>query len=190
MAHKRKRPLSLSDAIGRAVTRKARPVPTGTAAENTRTLDEALGRRGTAERLGVSERTLRRWRAGGTPSKAHAERLAEEARTAREVRRQAIAPRREARLRNRGAHVRMTGMIGGTPGGNRRNWRQRTIGDRTDIHLSGEQMGAILDAWEAGDDEGAMEALRDALAEEYDGFASIKFEDLTQLDFLRDDPTE
>lgn len=125
---------------------------------------------------------MRRYRAGGTPSKANAEKIQREA---------AISPRREARLRNKGAYVRMTGNIGAdTPGKKRRGagLRHRTIGDTSAIHLDGDQMAEILDRYHAGDEAGAVEALREALGEEY--YGGISFEDLTRLEFLRDDPTE
>jgi hypothetical protein len=182
MARERKRPMAPEQAIARAATRRARPAP-GSAAEHVQALEQRHGREGARERLGVSERTMRGYRAGGTPSKANAERLARSAR---------INPRREARLRNRGAYVRMSGaMGGGTPGARRKNTRHRTIGAEgySSIHLSGEQMAEILDLWEAGSDEEALEALREAIADEY-GWSTFTFEGLTQLEFLRDDPNE
>jgi hypothetical protein len=124
---------------------------------------------------------MRRYRAGGQPSKTNAEKLA---------RASQINPRREARLRNRGAYVRMSGKIGGgTPGARRKNTRHRTIGAEgfESVHILGDEMSEILDRWEAGDDEGALEALREAIADDL-GFPSFDFEDLTRLEFLRDDP--
>jgi hypothetical protein len=124
---------------------------------------------------------MRRWRAGGTPSSAHRERLQREA---------SLSPRRETRLRNQGAYMRMTGMIGADSPGKRRRpgegMRHRTIGDNTAIHLDGGQMGEILDLYHQGDEDGALEALREALGDAY--YGSITFENLTQLDFLRDPP--
>jgi transcriptional regulator with XRE-family HTH domain len=185
MARRLKRPISPQSAVSRAVTRKARPFGTGGAGDQTRRLEAAYGRQGTAERLGVSERTLRRWRAGGRPSRAHAERLAEETRTSAEVRRQALSPRREARQRSRGAYVRMSGQIGA--GSDPKYRRRRVIGATSPVHLSGDQMAGILDAYAEGDDESAAELLRQALDEEYAPGAS--FGDLESLEFLRDDPT-
>jgi len=192
MARNRKTPMSPEQAIARGLTRKARSAPTGTRG-NLSALEGAVGRRGLGERLGVSERTLRRWRAGGTPSKRHAEALAREASQAREVRRAKISPRREARLRNKGAFVRMAGKVGGgTPGARRKNTRQRTVGAAgfESVHLSGEQMADILDRWESGDDAGALDVLRDAVRETPWGssFGNFEFDDLTMLEFLRDDP--
>lgn len=183
----RKRPVPRQSAVSRALTRKARPFGTGTSADQTARLTRALGRQETARRLGVSDRTLRRYLAGGTPSKRNAARLAEAVRTSPEVRRQAVAPLREARLRNRGAYVRIAGMIGGSPGGKRKNWRHMTIGEQTPIHLSGGQMSEILDAFEAGNDDEALDLLREHVGEAY-GFGGIRFEDLTLLEFLRDNP--
>jgi hypothetical protein len=181
MARERKTPMQPESAVERAVTRRARPAP-GSAADQVRAVETRLGRERARERLGVSERTMRRYRAGGTPSKANAEKIQREA---------SISPRREARLRNKGAYVRMTGKIGAdTPGKKRRGagQRHRTIGDTSAIHLSGEQMAEILDRWHQGDEEGAVEALREALGEEY--YGGITFDDLTRLEFLRDNPAE
>jgi hypothetical protein len=180
MARERKRPMRPEQAIRRATTRRARPAG-GTSAEQVRALERRLGRERARQKLGVSERTMRRYRAGGTPSKANAEKIQRAA---------SISPLREARLRNRGAYVRMTAKIGGgTSGAKRKNARQRTIGDEgmASIHLSGDEMAEILDAFEAGDDEGALEALREAMADDY-GFPHFDFEDVTRLEFLRDDP--
>lgn len=186
MARRLRKPIAPQSAVSRAVTRKARPFGTGKAADQARRLEAAHGRRGAAERLGVSERTLRRWKAGGRPSRAHAARLSEETRTSPEVRRQALGTGRESRMRNRGAYVRMAGQIGA--GGDVRYRRRRMIGGAgTPIHLSGEAMAGILDAYAAGDDEAAAEALREAMDDEYaEGFT---FGDLESLEFLRDDPT-
>jgi transcriptional regulator with XRE-family HTH domain len=185
MARRLRRPISPQQALGRAVTRKARPYGTGGTADQVRRLEGTLGRQETARRLGVSDRTLRRYRAGGTPSRANAARLAEETRTAPEVRRAAVNPRRESRLRNRGAYVRMTGDIGVTR--DPRYKRRRTIGESSPIHLDGPVMAEILDAYELGDDNAALELLREALDDEYVG--GITFDDLNSLEFLRDDPT-
>lgn len=184
MARKRKTPMTPARAIDRALSRQARPASTD---KNMRAMEDRYGRAGAARRAGVSERTWRRWRAGGTPSRANAAKLGDEARAAR------VNPRREARLRNKGAYLRMTATVGGgTPGARRKNARQRSIGEAgfESIHLSGDQMGEILDRWEAGDDAGAAEALRDAIRETPWGssFGNFEFDDITSLEFLRDDP--
>jgi hypothetical protein len=170
-------------AIGQAATRRAHPAP-GTTAEQVRQLEGRYGREGARQRLGVSERTMRRYRAGSQPSRQNAERIRREA---------GISPRREARLRNRGAFVRLSGNVGGgSPGAKRKNTRHRTIGDEgfESIHLSGDQMGEILDAFKAGDDEGALEALQEAIRDTPWGseFGNFEVEALTRLEFLRDDP--
>jgi len=178
MARELRRPMSRERALGRAVSGRARPVP-GAAADQLRRLEEARGRDEARRRLGVSERTLRRWRAGAQPSRANAERLSREAQ---------INPRREARFRNRGAYVRISGTIGGSPGGRRKNWRHQTIGEGWEpIHLGGDQMGELLDLYYAGEDDAAMEALREAVGDAY-GFERIQWDDLTRLEFLRDNP--
>lgn len=191
MARERKRPINPADALGRGLARKARAAPEpGSSEAKARALDAELGSAEAARRVGVSERTWRRWKAGGKPAGRNAAALDTEAQAS--ARRASISSRRETRLRNRGAYVRMAGKIGGdTPGARRRNTRHRTIGGEgyASIHLGGDDMGAILDAWEAGDDEAALELLRDAVADEY-GFSNLTFDDLTMLEFLRDDPNE
>jgi len=87
----------------------------------------------------------------------------------------------------------MAGKVGGgTPGARRKNTRQRTVGAEgfESVHLSGEQMADILDRWESGDDTGALDALRDAMRETPWGssFGNFEFDDLTMIEFLRDDP--
>jgi hypothetical protein len=181
-----RRGISPGAAVERALTGRARPFGSGGPAENLRRLEAAVGRQEAARRLGVSERTLRRYRAGGTPTRANAARLAEVTRTSPEVRRAAISDARRNRLRNRGSYVRMTADIGVT--GDPKYKRRRTIGTSSPVHLSGEQMAAIQDAFDAGDTDGAVDALRDALGEEY--AAGITFDDVQALEFLRDDPSQ
>lgn len=91
-------------------------------------------------------------------------------------------------MRNRGAFVRMAGMVGGTPGGRRSNWRHRTLGaeGQTSVYMTGDEMGELLDRYYAGDVEGSFDLISQALAEQ--GFGPIKVEDLTLLEFLRGDP--
>jgi hypothetical protein len=184
MARKRKTPMTPQQAIGRGLTRQAR---TPSTSQNIRAMEGRYGRADAARRAGVSDRTWRRWRAGGQPSRANAAKLADEAREAR------VNPRREKRLRNRGAYVRMTAKVGGgTPGARRKNSRTRTIGEAgfESVHLSGDQMGDILDQWEAGNDAGALDALRDAIRDTPWGssFGNFEFDDISSLEFLRDDP--
>jgi hypothetical protein len=179
-------PISARTAVERALTRRARPFGSGGAADDLRRLEAAVGRQEAARRLGVSERTLRRYRAGGMPTRANAARLADVSRTAPEVRRAAVSDARRKRLRNRGAYVRMSGDIGVTA--NPKYRRRRTIGATSPIHLAPDQMAEIQDRFDAGDTDGAVDALREALGEEY--AAGINFEGLDALEFLRDDPTQ
>lgn len=191
MARERKRPMSPESALGRGLTRQARPAPeAGSTEAKARALEGELGAAEAARRVGVSERTWRRWKAGGKPAGRNAEALNKQAQAS--ARRASISSRREARLRKTGAYVRMSGKIGGdTPGARRRNTRHRMIGGEgtASIRLNGGDMGAILDAWESGDDAAALDLLRDAVADEY-GFSNLAFDDLTMLEFLRDDPNE
>jgi hypothetical protein len=172
--------MSEGQAIERGLSRRARPAP-GDAQEHARQIQNRLGRERAREQLGVSDRTYRRWLAGGRPSAANAEQLAKHA---------SISPRREARMRKRGAYLRAAGMVGGTPGGRRSNWRHRTIGGRgqASVYLTGDEMGKILDRYYAGDTKGAYDVLTDALAE--NGFGALKIEDPTRLEFLQRDPNE
>lgn len=177
MARERRRPMSSESAIGRAVTRKARPaVAPDTPQAKARQIEGELGAAEAARRVGVSERTWRRWKAGGKPSGRNATALNTEA--DRAARRKAVAPRRETRLRRRGARARMSGNLG-LPEARYR--RHRTV----EADLSPEQMGDIIDAWQAGDDDAALAALQDAFGENY--LANFTFEDLTRLEFLRRD---
>src|SRR6185437_9620304 len=94
-----------------------------------------------------------------SPSRRNAERIERAAR---------MSSRREARMRNQGAFVRLSGKVGGgTPGARRKNTRVRTIGDEgfESIQLSGDDMATILDRWHAGDDAGALDALQEAIRE-------------------------
>ncbi len=188
MARKRKTPMSGGQAIRRALTRRARPASMD---QQMKAMEDRYGRAGAAQRAGVSDRTWRRWRTGAAPSKANAGKLADQARQAQ------ISPRREARLRNRGAFVRLAARVGGgTPGAKRKNTRQRTIGAEgfESIHLSGDQMSEILDRFEAGDDQGAFDALQEAIRDTPWGseFGAFDFDkdSITLLEFLRDDPND
>jgi hypothetical protein len=186
MARKLRRAIAPQQALSRGLTRQARPHGSGRTADEARALERALGRQGAARRLGVSDRTFRRYKAGGTPTKANRARLGEVVRTSPEVRRREVGTRREARLRNKGSYVRLTGDVG--VGQDPRYRRRRTIGDTSPIHIGGPAMGEILDAYERGDEDEALELLREALDDEY--IDNITLGDLQSLEFLRDDPTE
>jgi hypothetical protein len=91
--------------------------------------------------------------------------------------------------------MRMTARVGGgRPGARRKDSRTRTIGAEgfEGVHLTGDQMSEILDPWEAGDDTGALDALRDAIRETPWGssFGNFEFDDISSREFLRDDPNE
>jgi hypothetical protein len=68
----------------------------------------------------------------------------------------------------------------GVSAAGRRYMRPRELDD---IELSPEAMARIEDAWLAGDDEAALEALRDALDAEY--LPGFEFDSLDKLDFRR-----
>ncbi|WP_037600009.1 hypothetical protein [Streptacidiphilus rugosus] len=108
--------------------------------------------------------------------------------TAPEVRRQGLSTRREARIRNQGSYIRVTGKIGKKSPGAADGFsgRERTIGGDSDrpLYLKLEQIAAIMDAYLAGDDARAWEALSDALGDQY--FGGVEMRDITAMDFLRD----
>lgn len=170
------------DAMWRATSRQA---PAGDPVAMVRELERALGsKRAVAQRLGVSTRTVERWTTTTGQQRrairgANASQVREAYAKSPEVRKSSMSRLRGSRMRNKGATLKVKGEIGPVIGGNDYR-RQREV----TVHLSGEAMGRVLDAWSAGDDAGARAALEDALDEEY--YTGFKLDDeLTELDFLR-----
>lgn len=193
---RRKTPIDDATALTRAITRGAKQPATDDVRDMVRTLETALGsKKAVAERLGVSPRTVERWVTSAgqqrKPSGSTLDKMRDAVRTAPELRRQALSPRREARIRNKGSYVRMSATIGATspiPGGQDLQFsgRPRTIGGDADrpLHLDADHMSAILDAYLAGDDEGIRDVFQDALGDAY--YGSVEWQDVTGLEFLRD----
>ncbi|MEU4954966.1 MULTISPECIES: helix-turn-helix domain-containing protein [Streptomyces] len=175
-------------ALFRAVTRGKNPPQTENVDGILGDLEGAgLSRKTIAQRLGVGERTVKNWREGKSKPKAeNFEKLQHTVRTSPEIRRQALSPLRESRMRNQGSYVRMTAKIGADSPGTGFNGRTRTIGGDADhpLHLTGEQLSTILDAYANGDDDAALEAFRDAVGDQY--YGGFDFEDVTNLEFIRD----
>lgn len=119
--------------------------------------------------LGRSVSTLRTWNREGIPAGSDAAPKLTDSHIRWAAgpggRTGAINPRREARLRNSGSSVIITGTFlvsdGETPRGS------RTVG----VKLTGDQMSGILDALIAGDDAGAHRLLEEAVGNK--GFGTI-----------------
>lgn len=161
--------------------------PAGDPVAMVRELERALGsKRAVADRLGVSTRTVERWTTT-TGQQRRAIRGPAETRVrdtygkAPEVRRASMSRYRAARIRNKGATLRVKGVIGPMIGGTDYR-RQREI----TVKFTGEAMGPVIDAWLNGDDDAARAALEDALETEYGAPAGFQLGDeLTELEFLR-----
>lgn len=163
--------------IYRGLTGGRRP-PSGVGEE----VQSLGGTRQAAQQLGVSQRTVRRWlqrdREGRPVASRNTQRLTNAARV--QARRAALSPRREARMRSRGATIRARGNMG--PGAIDPRYVRR---NRTALlpDASPEFISDLLDAYNAGDDDRALEILNDRFGDEY-GVSGWTFEDLSQLDFL------
>ncbi|MEV5880729.1 hypothetical protein AB0L75_42465 [Streptomyces sp. NPDC052101] len=173
------------DALYRAVSRT--PAPTGkeSAADLVTRAEQALGsKKAVADRLGVSTRTVERWakregRWRSKPKAQHEQMLRDLARNAPEARARSMSPLRAARIRNKGATLRVTANMGPSYAGKKYR-RERTI----EVQLSGDAMQPVIDKWLSGDDAGAMEALHSALDEEY--LAGFELGDVVDvMDLLR-----
>ncbi|WP_438297756.1 helix-turn-helix domain-containing protein [Streptomyces sp. HUAS TT7] len=140
-----------------------------------------------AKRMGKGESTVRNWFSGKSkPKPENLKKIQETVTKAPEVRQQSLSPLREQRMRNQGSYFRMSAKIGSKSPGSGFNGRERTIGGDADkpIYLEPDQISAILDAYNNGDDAAAMQALEDALGDQY--YGGIRFEDVTSMEFIRD----
>lgn len=148
-----------------------------------REMKRELGTKGAAERLGVSARTVQRWTTTtGTQRRAikgaNAAKVREGYGRSPEVRKAATSRLRAARMRNKGATVRVKGQIGPVIGGkDYRRPREITT------QLSGDAMDRVIGAWMSGDDSAARAELERALDQEYQG--GFRLDDSLDLDFLR-----
>lgn len=140
-----------------------------------------------AKRMGKGETTVRNWLSGKSkPKPENVQKIQETVTKAPEIRKQSLAPLREQRMRNQGSYFRMSAKVGSKSPGSGFSGRERTIGGDADkpIFLEPEQISAIMDAYNNGDDAAAMQALEDALGDQY--YGGIHFEDVTSMEFLRD----
>lgn len=132
--------------------------------------------RAAAEALGVSRRTMQRWMQQGVPS-ARRSAAAKRLETAVEARHQAMQADRRARRRNALVSGVTRMAISGTFSISS-DTRERHI---QDIEMRPEQMEAIFSGWDEGGEEGARDALSDAIQESYaDG---LELDDLDELDW-------
>lgn len=177
-------PRPMGQLISRGLTNS--PPPSGSIRSQ---VDELGGTRSAAQRSGRSERTIRRWaqndhvptRGGAAESFAGA---VQQHRGTPEYRQSRVNHRRETRMRNNGAIVRFQGVAGPVIDSQPGAVKRRNI----EWHMSGEAMGDILDAYVAGGETAAIDALGQAMAAEYMGSIQYgwAFEDAaSKLDFLR-----
>lgn len=128
--------------------------------------------RAAAAALGVSARTVQRWvKTGRLPENANGQRARRDWRASGQARAARMNPRREARLRNRGTNITFKGLITVS----RSDRRRRSVS----LELDGEQLGAILDALLAGNDQAAHDALEDAFSEALGGDVELVIESLS-----------
>ena len=144
--------------------------------------DLAQFKKDLAADLGVTVRTIQRMttRTGSETrsDKRHAGRIGEFVRKDPRVRAATGSKRRKSRMKNKGAKVKIRGRQGPKVG---KSWPTRAR--LVELDLDPYEMEAILDAWENGDDDSALEALQDALEDE--GFPpNWSWEDGAAVEFL------
>lgn len=152
------------DAVSRALT--GRRSQTVTSKSILDTSKKAYGDRSwkeLARETGISERTMRRIRAGGRPSKQTQAKL-DALGKQREVRQAAMKPKYRKKLdqaATQGTNIKVKGHQG-PPGKGAGDYRRDRL---VQCFLPGEVMEDIRGAYEEGDDERAGELLQDAIAE-------------------------
>lgn len=128
-----------------------------------------------AQQLGVSQRTVQRWVKEGLPRRSTAAdqltRQHAQWGNSPDGRRDRLSTRREARLRNQGTSMVFYGRVQVSADVRRRG---------TTVPVSGERMGAIIDAALAGEDQVALARLEDAFGQAFGG--SVSLVDIEQLD--------
>ena len=175
--------MNLGEAIERGVRRRApRRI---TVYRQVKDLIKTYGERDTAQRLGVTVRTLRAWvhpdrRRRRNPRKANRDRIsAEHQRNARDVR-QATAPRRRMkRLSSKGMRVEIRGAVGPSLQG--KDYSRPNRGILAD--LPPEAAENIMNAYFEEGPEAAAEALKEALSEWYLPAEDWQLDDLTEFRF-------
>ncbi|MFF9908788.1 hypothetical protein ACF1HU_35910 [Streptomyces olivaceus] len=179
MFGRRKKQKATKDALYRGMSRKNDPSK-GSAKDMVASAEKVLGsKKEVARRLGVSERSVQRWAAGGKLRWGNASKLKDFVRNDPDMRRAQLSDLREARIRNQGSRVKVSGNMGVTSAGKKYR-RSRAI----ETELSPEAMGEIMDKWLAGNDDEALAALHEALGNEY--VSGFELDDvLENLEFLR-----
>ena len=162
---RRKAKRETADALYQGISRKSDPSK-GTPAQMVAAGENVLGsKKALADRLGVSERTVQRWASGESkPRFGNARKLKGFVRNDPDMRRAQLSSLREARIRNQGSKVKAKGEMGVRAAGKKYR-RSREI----ETELSGDAMTEIMERWLQGDDAGALEALNEALGNEYVG---------------------
>ncbi|MER7498317.1 hypothetical protein ABT033_37730 [Streptomyces pharetrae] len=180
MFGRRKAKRDTADALYQGISRKSDPSK-GTPAEMISKAKEVLGStKAVAQRLGVSERTVQRWAAGDSkPRFGNARKLKNFVRNDPQMRRAQLSNLRQARIRNQGSRVKARGEMGVTAAGKKYR-RTREI----ETELSPDAMNEIMERWLQGDDAGALDALNEALGNEYVGGFELA-DALEGLEFLR-----
>ena len=144
--------------------------------------DLAQFKKDLAAALGVTVRTVQRMttRTGRETrsDRRHTDAIRDFVQKDSRVRGASGSRRRKSRMKNKGAKLKIKGFQGPKVG---KSWPTR---DRlVELDLDGYQMEAVLDAWENGDDDAALEALQDALEDE--GFPpNWSWEDGAAVEFL------
>lgn len=132
--------------------------------------------RAAAEALGVSQRTVQRWMKAPPAHSAGVDELHRQAQAAAESperRRQALNPRRAARIRASGAQVKFSGMTVVSHDRRRRDVTYR---------FTGEQLAPVVDAYLEGGEAAGRAALTDVFREHYGG---VGLETIDRLEFKR-----
>ena len=174
----------VAELIGRGLTRSGPP-----SANIRDQVGELGGTRAVAELTGRSERTIRRWAHNdhvpvrGDAAQAFTDAVRQH-RDSPDYRRGRVNHRRDTRMRNNGATVRFKGVAGPVIDSQPGAVKPRNI----DWHLTGDAMSDILDAYYAGGESAAIDALGRAMATEYMGTDQYgwRFQaTASTLDFLR-----
>lgn len=177
-------PRPIGSLFTRALTRQAPP------SDQVRDrIAELGGTQAAAAQLGRSERTIRRWaQTGKVPTRGGAADSLDQAvqahRGTPQYRQQQVGSRRDSRMRRHGARFTFRGRAGPINDSPGASIRTRTI----DVHLSGEAMADILDAYTARGEAAGLQVLSDAVAREYMGDTAYGWHfdsSAGRMDFLR-----
>lgn len=173
---------AVEDAVYEAITGESRSgEPSSLLGQLTDIRENAGSWKATAELIGVTDSTLRKWRRGQTGGKGIKSPGAKSRNAIRgAVRRARLSDRREQYLRGRlaaGARLDATVKVSDDE-------RPRTIDLSVDITQGA--LGPMVDAFLRGDDEAAADAFQQAIAEDYfglDGDTDAFIIDVDDLDF-------